>query len=98
ISGAKSFAFPQTRPCGCSFSWRCIARFYPRRCGGLNPITMARLYRREKSRLDLLRRYDAIVVAGEHMRGELIRQGLEPKRVHMFVQPIVDQAEQRATH
>jgi glycosyltransferase involved in cell wall biosynthesis len=91
ISGAKSFAFPHTRPCGCDFSWRCLARFYPRRCGGLNPVTMARLYRREMWRLDLLRGYDAIVVGSEHMRGELIRQGLEPKWVRLIVPPIVEQ-------
>ncbi len=96
ISGAKSFAFPHTRPCGCAFSWRCLARFYPRRCGGLNPVTMARLYRHEMRRLARLRRYDAIVVGSEHMRRELLRQGLEPKRVRMIVPPMVDQPDQRA--
>lgn len=92
ISGAKSFGAPRTRPCGCGFDWRCLARFYPRRCGGLNPITAWWLYRREVRRRDLLRRYDAIAVGSAHMRGELLRQGLDPAWVRMFVPPVVDQA------
>ena len=92
ISGAKSFAFPQVRPCGRSFSWRCLLRYYPRRCGGLNPATMWRLYRREMWHLDLLRRYDAIVVASEHMRRELVRQGLDPNWVRMVVPPSVNRS------
>src|SRR5580698_11136731 len=40
ISGAKAFAFPAATPCGRSFGAGCLANFYPRRCGGLNPLTM----------------------------------------------------------
>src|SRR5271163_742851 len=77
ISGSKTFAFPRPRPCGRSFDWRCVARYFPRRCGGLNPATMWRLYRREAWHLNLLRRYDAIAVGSEHMRQVLLRQGLD---------------------
>jgi glycosyltransferase involved in cell wall biosynthesis len=88
ISGSKTFAFPRVRPCGRSFDWRCLARYYPRRCGGLNPATMWRLYRHEMWHLDLLRRYDAIAVGSEYMREVLLRQGLDPDSVRMFPQPI----------
>ncbi len=47
ISGSKSFGLPRTRPCSRQFGWPCLMQFYPRRCGGVNPITMARLYHRE---------------------------------------------------
>jgi glycosyltransferase involved in cell wall biosynthesis len=88
ISGSKTFAFPRARPCGRSFDWRCLARYYPRRCGGLNPATMWRLYHQEMWHLDLLRRYDAIAVGSEYMRHEMLRQGLDPETVRMFLQPI----------
>lgn len=91
ISGTKSFAFPRTRPCGQSFDWRCLGRYYPRRCGGLSPSTLWRLYRRERRHLDLLRNYAAIIVGSEHMRRELLRQGLAPDAVRMLAQVVAEQ-------
>src|SRR5258707_13586996 len=40
ISGEKTFKFPDVRPCGLPFGWKCLLHFYPHRCGGLSPITM----------------------------------------------------------
>lgn len=88
ISGNKSFSWPQMRPCGCRFDWRCLARFYPRRCGGLNPMTTWRLYRASAQRLELLHRYDAIVVASAALRRAMLDQDLDPARVHLIVPPL----------
>ncbi len=75
ISGAKSFSRPEPRPCDREFGWRCLAHYYPRRCGGLSPITMAREYGRQSRRLDLLRRYNQVFTYSRHMRDEYLRHG-----------------------
>jgi len=76
ISGAKTFSSPVTRPCDLPFSWKCLVHYYPRRCGGLNPSTMVRDYRRQRERLALLNNYHTILVAGDHMSGEYEKYGL----------------------
>lgn len=90
ISGVKSFSRPQSRPCDRRFGASCLLQFYPRRCGGLNPVTMARLYRRESDHLKLLSNYATIVTASEHMRREYLRQGLEQGFVRMIPPPIAE--------
>ena len=81
ISGTKTFKSPVATPCGKRFGWQCLARYYPRRCGGLSPITMVRLYRKQRERLDLLPRYRAIVTHSTHMQHEYIKHGLNAARV-----------------
>ena len=81
ISGEKTFKAPVVTPCGQKFGLGCLARYYPRRCGGWSPITMLRLYRQQKDRLDLLPRYRAIVTHSTHMQREYISHGLAASRV-----------------
>lgn len=76
ISGQKMHAFPRRVPCGRVFGRECLAQFYPRRCGGLNPITMLRRYGLEQSRLEVIRAYDAVVVHSSHMQQEFGRHGI----------------------
>jgi glycosyltransferase involved in cell wall biosynthesis len=81
ISGAKTFKNPVVTPCDRRFGWQCLAQYYPRRCGGWNPVTMVRLYRQQRDRLQLLSRYRAIVTHSEHMQNEYINHGLAASRV-----------------
>jgi glycosyltransferase involved in cell wall biosynthesis len=81
ISGAKTFKSPVVTPCDRRFGWQCLAQYYPRRCGGWNPVTMVRLYRQQRDRLELLSRYRAIVTHSEHMQNEYINHGLTASRV-----------------
>lgn len=81
ISGTKTFTVPVVTPCGRQFGWQCLARYYPRRCGGWSPVTMIREYRRQRDRLDLLPRYGAIVTHSAHMQNEYVRHGLNASRV-----------------
>jgi glycosyltransferase involved in cell wall biosynthesis len=76
ISGTKSFSFPTPRPCHRKFGPACLACYFPRRCGGLSPITMVRLYRRQSKRLRLIKRYKAVVVASEYMAEEYRRHDI----------------------
>lgn len=81
ISGGKTLVLPETRPCDRRFGPACLALFYPRRCGGLSPISMVKDYRRQMRRLDTIRGYARVLTLSEHMRREYLRHGLEPDRV-----------------
>jgi glycosyltransferase involved in cell wall biosynthesis len=81
ISGGKTLRYPSVRPCTRVFGPACLAQFYPRRCGGLSPITMIADYRRQADRLTLLAQYGAVLTLSAHMRAEYIRHGLEAQRV-----------------
>jgi glycosyltransferase involved in cell wall biosynthesis len=82
ISGTKTFKTPDMRPCGRRFGPACLAHYYPRRCGGLSPLTMLRLYRLQARRLQLLREYRAVLTHSLHMHEEYVRHGLPPENVH----------------
>ena len=83
LSGAKRFALPAARPCRRTCGVGCLLLYHVRRCGGLNPATMARLYLREGRRRALLSRYRAVLVASRHMREEFRRHGVAEVRLHL---------------
>lgn len=92
ISGTKTFKFPIPQPCDRRFGWECLAHYFPRRCGGLSPLTMFKLYGLQSKRLENLHRYNAIVTHSDHMLAELIKHGLSPRRAYSFpyyVQPAI---------
>jgi glycosyltransferase involved in cell wall biosynthesis len=82
ISSRKTLTFPQPRPCDRVFGPACLALFYPRRCGGLHPVTMIRDYRRQTTQLELIRAYSHVLTMSQHMRREYVRHGVAPHRVH----------------
>jgi glycosyltransferase involved in cell wall biosynthesis len=79
VSGTKTFSFPQAEPCDRQFGLQCLLHYYPRRCGGLNPLTMLRDYELQTKRLSLLGNYAAIIVASSHMLREYEKYGLADK-------------------
>ena len=81
ISGNKSFRHPVATPCDRRFGWQCLLNYYPRGCGGSNPLTMLREYQRQSTRLEQLQNYRAIVTHSSHMRDEYIKHGFDPLRV-----------------
>ena len=82
VSGTKSFAALSHATCQRRLGWQCLAHYFPNRCGGLNPLTMAKLYRRESQRRDLFKQYVAVVMFSEYMRREFIRNGVAPACTH----------------
>lgn len=82
ISGSKAFRLPHTRPCDREFGAACLLNYFPRRCGGLNPLTMVAEYQRQTARLHNLRGCRAIVTLSEHMRREYLKHGFGEERVH----------------
>jgi glycosyltransferase involved in cell wall biosynthesis len=90
ISGRKSFRTPTIEPCDRRFGAACLAYYYPRRCGGLSPVTMWRDYRHQEARLVTLRRYRAILTGSEHMRREYLKHGFQRDSVHLVPLPITE--------
>ena len=87
ISGEKCHAFPSPQPCGRKFGPACLLLYYPRRCGGLNPITMWKMYQRSSEHNAQLPKYAAILVASAHMRREYERHGVSPEKIHLAALP-----------
>ena len=81
ISGEKTHKFPITRPCSRRFGAACLALYFPRRCGGLSPLTMATAYDRQRRRLALLHQYGCVVTVSAHMSAEFLRHGVAGGRV-----------------
>lgn len=81
ISGTKCWSVPVRQPCSRTFGVACLALYYPRRCGGLSPITMTRLYARSRLRLRAARRCRRVVALSAHMRDEYVRHGLDASAV-----------------
>jgi glycosyltransferase involved in cell wall biosynthesis len=82
-TGSKSHAFPQLRPCKRRFGPACLLLHYPRRCGGLSPLTMWRTYRRQVKQGSRLPDYPAVLVASTHMYHEFLRHGVRSEQLHL---------------
>lgn len=96
ISGTKTHQSRGPSPCHRTLGAPCLLHYFPHRCGGRNPLTMVRLYRKETRRRDLLGGYAAIVTASEHMRREYIRNGAGDAHVHALPMYAVEQTQFRA--
>ncbi len=86
ISGAKRHAFPSVRVCHRALGPACLAYYLPTRCGGLNPVTAAKLYSQQRRRQKALQRAAAVIVGSVYMRDEAIKNGVDPPKV--FVAPL----------
>ncbi len=82
ISSRKTLTFPRPLPCDRVFGPACLALFYPRRCGGLHPLTLIRDYRRQTAQLGLIQTYSHVLTMSQHMRREYVRHGVAPHRAH----------------
>ena len=76
ITGSKTTTFPAIEPCNRRFGPACLLQFYPRRCGGLSPVTLVRDYKRQAARAAILGQYRSVVTFSEHMRREFINHGV----------------------
>jgi glycosyltransferase involved in cell wall biosynthesis len=88
ISSSKTMSWPGVQACQRPLGLACMGLYFPRRCGGLNPVTMVKAFRTQSRRLAELRRAAAIVTLSSHMSDEVVRNGVEKARVHV-VPPFV---------
>ena len=89
ISGHKTYRFPVVTPCHRAFGLPCLVQYYPRRCGGLNPITMLKEYRLQSQRLENLRNCRAIVANSSHIKSEYLKKGFKPATVYNVPPPYI---------
>jgi glycosyltransferase involved in cell wall biosynthesis len=82
MTGVRTHTVPTPCPCRKTSGLSCLLHFYPRRCGGLNPITMTRMYRINKRRRRLLRRYAAVIAASRYMVDEYHQHGVPEERLY----------------
>ena len=82
VSGSRTHAFPTYRPCQKRFGLGCLLHYFPRRCGGMNPLTMIGLYLVQKRRFELLPRCAAVIVTSRYMVEEYLRHGVPRLRLH----------------
>jgi len=85
ISGAKTRKFPRPGPCPRQFGWQCLLQYYPRRCGGWNPLTMLSQFQLQANRIKLLSHYEAVLANSEYVAAEYRRHGVRAHCVHPFV-------------
>ena len=76
VSGTKTLRVPGVRACDRALGPACLVQYYPRRCGGLSPVTLVRQYALQRERLQMLHDYPRILVASRHMAAEYGRYGL----------------------
>src|SRR5262249_27724924 len=87
ISGRKCYAVPSLEPCNRHLGHSCLLLYYPRRCGGLNPKTMWKMFRRQTHLAEQPLRYRVILVASEHMRVEFERHDIPQDRLQVLRLP-----------
>lgn len=88
ISGRKCFSFPRFQPCSRELGPACLPLYGVRRCGGLSPVTAWSAWQEQTARKRLLPQYARVLVASDHMRGELIRNGAHPRKVQKAALPV----------
>jgi glycosyltransferase involved in cell wall biosynthesis len=76
VSGTKTHTRPHAIPCEKRFGPMCLVHYFPRGCGGNSPVTMWKLYQREKRQLAVLRQQKAVVTHSAHMQRELAAHGV----------------------
>jgi len=81
ISALKMHEFPGGCACSRTLGPACLALYVPRHCGALRPTALVNGYRWARSQQALLRRYQKIVIASDHMAQEYARHGAPRERL-----------------
>ena len=87
-TGQKCHTFPTIRTCTRTLGPMCLILHYPRRCGGLNPISAWTMLQEQLQRKSQLNDFRAILVASRHMYGEFERHGVHPRKLHLVRLPL----------
>jgi glycosyltransferase involved in cell wall biosynthesis len=95
VSGTKTHTRPETIACDRQFGPSCLAYYFPRGCGGKSPATMWTLYREQSRRLELLRKYRAVLTHSAHMQSELDRHGVHSTVVPFPVTSVAEPHDRR---
>jgi len=89
-TGRKCHMLPKIQTCERAFGPMCLVLHYPRRCGGLNPVTAWKMYQVEKARNSRLADYQAVLVGSKHMYAEFERNGVSSEKLHLVRLPLTE--------
>ncbi len=83
ITGMRINRLPSPSPCDREFGPACLLHYFPRRCGGLSPLTMLKSYRSQAERLRLLPNVDLVIansraLARQFAVSDVIAETLHP--------------------
>lgn len=93
-TGSKCHASPRREPCTRRFGPACLLMHYPRRCGGLSPLTAWQDFQRVAGKNARLPEYRGIFVASNHMLREYQLHGVNPEHLHLVPLATADQTEE----
>jgi glycosyltransferase involved in cell wall biosynthesis len=83
VSGTKCHSRPGFEPCRRTLGLGCLTAYFPRGCGGRDPLTMIGLYRAQRRRRRTLDDYQSVLVASRHMADEYRRHGVAEERLRL---------------
>lgn len=86
ITGMRINRWPSPSPCYRDFGPACLLHYFPRRCGGLSPLTMIRSYRRQDERLRLLPNVDLVIANSHALANQFAVAGVAAETLH----PVLD--------
>ena len=84
ISGSKCFGLPSRTICTRTFGPACLAHFFPRGCGGRNPVQMVKDYQLQAARLQLLHGYARVLTNSNFLATEFSRHSIQAQSVPLF--------------
>ena len=88
VGGAKTRSFPEPTPCSRPLGHTCLALYFPRRCGGLSPLTMLRQFGLQRDRLEVIRRCQAVLAFSRHAASEYAANGVSADRLYRLPPPV----------
>lgn len=88
INGMRLNRKPVPAPCEKVFGPACLLHYFPRRCGGLSPLTMIASYRRQYEDRRFLSHVDLVVANSDAVARQFEHVGIDAKILHPA---IVDQ-------
>jgi glycosyltransferase involved in cell wall biosynthesis len=87
VSGSKTFSRPLVTPCHRRFGAACLIQYFPRGCGGRNPLSLLANYQLQSQRLRLLRKYVRVLTNSTHMVEECSKHAVRARLLPYPVAP-----------
>ena len=84
ISGSKCFRHSSRATCTRTLGPACLAHYFPRGCGGHNPVQMLKDYQLQAARLRLLHQYTRVLTNSNYLTTEFSRHSIQARCVPLF--------------
>jgi len=89
ITGMRINRWPSPSPCHRDFGPACLIHYFPRRCGGLSPLTMIRSYRLQVERRRTFPGVDLVIANSDAVARQFSTAGVAAETLY----PVLDSVE-----